>query len=636
MRERRSVDRWMVVVIGAAIALLSACSDQPSAPSTSPTTAATTSTSGPIPPYQQADLPVSQRVEDLLARMTLSEKIGQMTLVQKNSIAGVDIARLGIGALLSGGGGSPVENTPESWAAMIRGFQTEARSSRLGIPLLYGVDAVHGHNNVYGAVIFPHNIGLGAADDPDLVEAIGRITALEMVATGALWNYAPAVSVPQDIRWGRTYEGFSEDPERVSRLAARYMRGLQGVDLSLPTAVLATPKHYVGDGGTAWGTSVTANYSIDQGVTEVDEGTLRALHLPPYIAAIEEGALSIMASYSSWGGEKMHAQRYLLTDVLKGELGFRGFIVSDWEAIDQISDDYSEAVERAINAGIDMNMVPGDYRRFIDTLTEAVQSGAVPIERIDDAVRRILTAKFELGLFERPFGDDGLLPEVGSAEHRDVARQAVAKSQVLLKNEDGLLPFSTELPVLLVGGEPADDVGIQSGGWTVAWQGGVGDITEGTSILDAIRHTVSAGTDVIYERAGRFDDGVPDPAAVCLAVVGERPYAEGRGDDGEPTIADNERRLLERMRSRCDRLAVVIVSGRPLLVTDLVDDWDALVAAWLPGTEGQGVADVLFGLEPFTGTLSYTWPRSMAQVPVGQVEAGDPLFPYGFGLVAES
>lgn len=583
--------------------------------------------------YKQPDATVADRVDDLLTRMSLAEKVGQMTLVEKNSIVPDDIAILNVGGLLSGGGGSPEENSPEAWAAMVNAFQDRALTSRLAVPLLYGVDAVHGHNNVRGAVIFPHNVGLGAANDPDLMERIGRATAVEMVATGIYWNYAPAVSVPQDIRWGRTYEGYSEDPIRVSELAAAYLRGLQSEDLADPSAVLATPKHYIGDGGTAWGSSTTGEYMIDQGVTTVDEDALRLLHLPPYTRAIDEGALSIMVSYSSWGGVKMHAQQYLITDVLKGDLGFSGFVVSDWGAIDQITNDYYEAVVTSINAGVDMNMVPYDYRRFITTLTRAVERGDVSMDRIDDAVRRILMVKFYLGLFEHPHSDPELLDQVGSAEHRSLAREAVAKSQVLLRNEGGLLPLASDMPLLLVGGAAADDIGIQSGGWTIQWQGATGAITEGTTILEAIRDTVSENTTVTYDPFGRFEDPESGQPVVCVGVVGEEPYAEGFGDSADLKLPVTDLRLLTRMRDQCDRLAVILISGRPLIVTDLVDDWGALVVAWLPGTEGQGVADVLFGLETFTGSLPFTWPRSVEQLgpdPTGPEDL--PLFPFGFGL----
>lgn len=587
-------------------------------------------------PYLNPDLPVAERVDDLLARMSLADKIGQMTLVEKNSIQTADISALGIGGLLSGGGGYPHPNTPEAWAEMVDGFQAAALESQFGIPLIYGVDAVHGHSNVAGAVIFPHNIGLGAANNPELMTEIGRVTALEMIATGIYWNYAPAVSVPQDIRWGRTYEGYSENTNIVSSLAAAYLLGLQGEDLSAPDTVLATPKHFVGDGGTAWGSSTTGSYQIDQGVTEVDEETLRAVHLPPYAAVLEAGARSIMISYSSWGGMKMHAQQYLITDVLHGELGFDGFIVSDWAGVDQISNDYYEAVVASINAGVDMNMVPYDYRRFTNTMLEAVENGDITEARIDEAVRNILTIKFELGLFEHPFSDPALLAQVGSAEHRAVAQAAVAQSQVLLKNEGDVLPLSPDSPLLLVGGEAADNIGIQSGGWTIEWQGKTGDITPGTTILEAIQQTVSSETTVIYNEFGRFEDLPEDQPVVCIGVVGERPYAEGLGDSPDLRLPVNDIRALNRMQETCETLIVVLISGRPLIITDFIDSWDALVAAWLPGTEGQGVADVLFGIQPFVGTLPYTWPSAVEQLPFNFADVATgtvtPLFPFGYGL----
>lgn len=582
--------------------------------------------------YKQADAPIPDRVEDLLAHMTLAEKIGQMTLVEKNSIYENDITNLSIGGLLSGGGGYPQEgNTPEQWAAMVDGFQEYALDSHLGVPLIYGVDAVHGHSNVVGAVIFPHNIGLGAANDPQLMEEIGQVTGLEMAATGIYWNYAPGVMVPQDIRWGRTYEGYGETPELVSGLGAAYLQGLQSLELVSPNTVIGTPKHFVGDGGTGWGTSTTGSYQIDQGVTEVDEAALLAIHLPPYVAVIDAGARSIMISFSSWGGMKMHAQEYLITDVLKGELGFTGFVVSDWGGIDQISGDYYEAVVAAINAGIDMNMVPSQYTRFINTLTKAVEEGDVPMSRIDDAVRRILTVKMEMGLFEQPYSQADLLAEVGSDEHRALAREAVAKSLVLLKNEGYLLPLSDTMSHLYIAGTAADDIGIQSGGWTIEWQGKKGDITSGTTILEGIQNAVSSDTMVEYSLSGRFEGDPSAPDSVCLGIVGELPYAEGWGDNADLNLPAGENRVLRRLESDCANLVVVLVSGRPLIVTDALEGWDGLIAAWLPGTEGAGVADVLFGDVPFSGALPYTWPASTDQLPLGSTEE-EPLFPFGYGL----
>jgi beta-glucosidase len=583
--------------------------------------------------YRDTQAPIVHRVRDLLARMTLVEKIGQMTQVENRSITPAEVAQHTIGSVLSGGGGNPEPNTPENWAAMVQGYQQAVLKTRLGIPLLYGTDAVHGHSNVRGAVVFPHNIGLGASRDASLVKRVGRITATEALATGIHWAFAPAVSVPQDIRWGRTYEGFGEDADLVSRLGVAQLHGLQNSDgapdLSHPRTVLASVKHFVGDGGTTWGSNTTNGWSIDQGVTEVDEATLRAVHLPPYVAALEAGARNIMVSLSSWAGLRMHAHHYLLTEVLKVELGFSGFLVSDWQAIDHIHDDYCTAVATSINAGVDMVMVPYDAHRFMTHLARAVENGDVPLARIDDAVRRILHVKFELGLFERPFGDEALLSLVGSVAHRSVAREAVRKSLVLLKNAGGTLPLSRDIPHILVAGRAADDVGLQCGGWTIAWQGQAGDITPGKTLLAGIQAAVSENSAVRYDPAGKFDNpgGTAD---VGIVVLSEAPYAEGEGDRADLTLPAADVALLARVRARCRKLVVVLLSGRPLIVSEHLPRWDAFVAAWLPGTEGDSVAQVLFGDYPFTGKLSYTWPRSMDQIP--RKQGDEPLFPLGHGL----
>lgn len=610
------------IFLAALLAVLSACGSA----RTTPLPTAT------VEIYRDPAAAIAARVEDLLQRMTLAEKIGQMTLIEKNSLTPDQVRELAIGGVLSGGGGYPsTENSPAAWADMVNQFQRAALSTRLGIPIIYGADGVHGHNNLYGAVIFPHNIGLGAANDPVLIEQIGRVTALEMAATGVFWNYAPAVMVPQDVRWGRTYEAYAERPDHVATLAVAFLRGLQAPDIAPPNRVIGTPKHYLGDGGTAWGSSTTDNYQLDQGETFGDEAMLRAVHLPPYRATIAAGARVIMASYSSWNGQKMHASAYWLTDVLKGELGFNGFVVSDWAAIDQIDSDYTRAVITAINAGVDMNMAPYDARRFIDALTQAVASGAVSEARIDDAVRRILTVKFTMGLFEQPFAQTDLLAQIGNPAHRELARTAVAKSLVLLKNEDHVLPLPKDIAHLYIGGQAANDLGIQSGGWTIEWQGRTGSIIPGTTILAGIQAAVSPQTIVEYNQHGRFSGDPSAPDAVCIAVVGELPYAEGRGDSASLSLPPGEQRVLRRMEAACARLVVVLIAGRPLIITGDLPNWDALVAAWLPGSEGAGVADVLFGDRPFHGRLPVTWPRSLDQLPLG-TGAGEPLFPYGFGL----
>ncbi len=583
--------------------------------------------------------------EALLDQMTLAEKIGQMTQVEKNSLTLQEVIDYAIGSVLSGGGGNPCPNDPVTWARMVRQFQEAALRSRLGIPLLYGVDAVHGHNNLHQATIFPHNVGLGAAGDPDLVARVARATAQELLATNVHWNFAPAVSVPQDIRWGRTYEGFGEDPALVAELGAAYVRGLQGGDLggrATARPVLATAKHFIGDGGTVWGS--TPHYSwipelwqsaepgrwqIDQGDLQVDEATLRTIHLPPYLAAIAAGARTIMVSYSSWNGVKLHGHSYLLTSLLKGELGFCGFVVSDWLALTQLDSDPAHAAALAINAGIDMVMVPFDYRSFIANVTSAVEAGVIPLSRVDDAVRRILRVKYELGLFDEPFGDELLLDEVGGEAHRQIAREAVSRSLVLLKNEAHALPLDRGASSILVAGVAANDIGMQCGGWTIEWQGKCGAVTPGTTLLEALRQHKGLAMSLDYRPDGVFDAGVR--ADTGIVVLGEVPYAEGEGDRADLSLPAEDIALVERVRPHCERLIVVLYSGRPLLIDAVLPLCNAFIAAWLPGSEGEGVADVLFGAAPFTGRLPYTWPRSMAQALPMQA-ADDPLFPRGYGL----
>lgn len=577
------------------------------------------------------------QVDDLLCRMTLAEKIGQMTQAEKNSITPEEVAEYTIGSVLSGGGGNPTPNTAEAWAQMVGAFQEGARRSRLAIPLLYGVDAVHGHNNVYGATIFPHNIGLGASRDADLVERVARATACELAATQINWDFAPSVSVPQDIRWGRSKEGFSEEAALVSQLGAAYVRGLQQAE----RPVLGCAKHFLGDGGTAWGT--TRRYSwipgwwqsedaqrwqIDQGDTVGEEAALLAIHLPPYIAAIEAGVGSIMVSYSSWNGTKMHKHRRLVTDCLKGELGFEGFVVSDWLGVSQLHADFSEAVVEAINAGLDMVMVPMAWRSFIDIMHRAVAAGRVAMARIDDAVRRILRVKFQMGLFVPQPAAMIDTTSIGSTDHRELAREAVRKSLVLLKTDRPDRPVLAEDERLLVAGRAADDIGLQCGGWTIDWQGRAGEITIGTTLLAALRDRIADPTRLTFHADGHFD--VDHHAEVGLVVLNEPPYAEGEGDRADLSLTEAELQLVGRVRRHCERLIVVLYSGRPLLIDGLLAQADAIVAAWLPGTEAQGVAELLLGDHPFTGTLPFRWPRSMAQV--GSHNDEPPLFPLGYGL----
>lgn len=588
-------------------------------------------------PYQAPTQSIEARVTDLLARMTLEEKIGQMTQVERGSITPDALAQYTIGSVLSGGGGYPPgNNTVEGWAAMVNGYQEAALSTRLAIPMIYGVDAVHGHSNLAGAVVFPHNIGLGATRNTELVAQIGRITAAELIATGIYWNFSPVLAVPQDIRWGRSYEGYSENTALVTELSTAMLIGLQGESLSDARSVLGTPKHFVGDGGTAYGTSPLEGALLDRGITDVDEATLRAVHLAPYISAVENGARSIMVSFSSWGGLPMHAHAYLIQDVLRGELGFDGFIVSDWGGIELVTPDYYEAVVQSINAGIDMNMVPYDYPRFISTMLEAVERGDITMARIDEAVTNILRVKFALGLFERPYADETLQALVGSAEHRAVAREAVSQSLVLLKNENAALPLDADATqTVFVAGDAADNLGMQSGGWTIEWQGFDGNrATEGTTILQALQAGFGENTTVEYLPRGNFRGARAD---IGIVVIGERPYAEYQGDDPDLAVNTRDARLVAAMRDQVDTLIVVLLSGRPLIINEELALADAFVAAWLPGTEGAGVTDVLFGQRDFVGRLPFTWPRSIEQLPFDfatlPTEGADaPLFPFGYGL----
>jgi beta-glucosidase len=570
--------------------------------------------------------------------MTIEEKLGQMTQAEQNALVDVgDIEDLFLGSLLSGGSSDPkAGNSVEAWTDMFDSYQKRAMKTRLGIPLLFGIDAVHGHNNVLGAVIFPHNIGLGCTRNSALVESAARVTAEEVRATGINWTFAPCVTVPRDERWGRTYEGFSESPELVARLGEAAVRGFQRNDLDDPLSVLACAKHFVGDGGTTMGTGTPNREKkrlLDQGDTRVSEAELRRIHLPGYLGAIKAGVGSIMVSYSSWNGLKASASKRLLTEILKQELGFEGFLISDYRAIIQINEDFKKAIEISINAGMDMAMEPTDYRRFITFLRELVDEGRVPMTRIDDAVTRILRVKFALGLMNKsrsPLADRRLHQTFGSARHRSVARACVRQSLVVLKNDKRALPIPKRVKRIHVAGKNADDIGNQCGGWTIDWQGKSGDITPGgTTILKAIQETVSPTTKVTFAKDGSGAGG----ADIGVVVVGEMPYAEGRGDREDLALSLEDINAVRNMKQAGISVVVILISGRPMIIDDALDRSDAFVAAWLPGTEGRGVTDILFGDYKPTGRLSFSWPRSMAQIPINVGDANyDPLFKYGFGL----
>ncbi len=609
------------------------------------------------PAYKNSHLPVRERVADLLSRMTLEEKVGQMTQTERYQVFDNEapITTWELGSILSGGGSTPTENTPEAWADMVDRFQRAALRTRLGIPLLYGIDAVHGNGNALGATVFPHNIGLGATRDPKLVKEIAEITAEETRAIGPQWTFSPCICAARDDRWGRTYESFSENPDLVIRMETA-IDGYQGRrgDLTDRDHVLATAKHYAGDGDTEYGTA-TGDYKIDQGIAITNRADFWDVSLRQYESAVRDHRVgSVMPSFSSvdWTEDgvgnpiKMHANQELITDVLKRSMRFNGLVISDWEGIHQIPGDWPTQVRTGVNAGIDMMMEPNAYQSFITTLIDEVNAGRVPMSRIDDAVSRILAKKFELGLFEKPFTDRRNQDKIGSRAHHRVAREAAAKSSVLLKNEHETLPLGSRGDVY-VAGSNADNIGNQAGGWTITWQGNSNHVIPGTTILDGIR-SLSRG-DVTHSE----DASAPiSPSDTGIVVVGETPYSEGFGDVGGPRwgfdpgengvlrpvkdmqLSAEDKAAVDKVCAEARSCTVVVVSGRPLIIDpERLASIDALVAAWLPGSEGAGVADTLFGRRAFTGKLPMTWPRTLAQEPINVGDANyDPLYPFGYGL----
>jgi beta-glucosidase len=574
-----------------------------------------------------------RQVQPLLSRMTLEEKIGQMLQAEQDKLAPGDIEKYSIGSILSGGSSDPKSgNSLEAWSDLYDSLQSQALKTRLRIPILYGIDAVHGHSNVLNAVIFPHNIGLGCTRNPLLVERAARITATEVKATGINWTFAPCVTVPRDERWGRSYEGFGETPELARDLGAAAVRGFQGKDLRNPLSVLACAKHFVGDGGTSFGTG-PKNKFLDRGETRISENELRSIHMQGYVSAIRAGVGTIMPSYSSWNGVKCSGSKRLLTEILKNELKFEGFLISDYDAIDEMPGDFKTQIETSVNAGMDMFMVPKKYPQLYTLLLELVNEKRVPMSRIDDAVKRILRVKFAMGLLDKdrsPLADRKLHSSFGSAEHRQVARESVRETLVLLKNHKRVLPLSKSLKRIIVAGSSADDIGNQCGGWTISWQGKSGNVTSGgTTILEAIKQSVSSSTEVIYSRAGTY----AAQADAAIVVVGETPYAEFIGDRANLILPDEDVAAIERLKQAGIPTVVLLFSGRPIIINRALELSDAFVAAWLPGTEGRGVTDVLFGDYRFKGKLSFSWPRSMEQIPVNVGDKNyDPLFKYGFGL----
>ncbi len=597
------------------------------------------------PPTRDAAL--EARIATILSSMTLAEKVGQMTQAELQSVTPDDVRRYYLGSVLNGGGSWPGDRRGagvNDWLALSIAFHQASMSTgmKTPVPVIWGTDAVHGHNNVRGATLFPHNIGLGAANDPALVREIGASTGRAVRATGIQWVFAPTIAVARDDRWGRTYESFSEVADRVAPLGAAYVQGLQGT-LGGPTSVAATAKHFFGDGGTDGGQ--------DQGEDRSGRAEMARIHALPYYRALDAGAQTVMASFNSWNdrgrGEdhgKLHGSRALLTGLLKERMGFDGFVVSDWNGIGQVPGCTNASCAAAINAGIDMAMVPQDWKAFIANTIAQVEAGQIPMVRIDDAVTRILRVKLRLGLFEHAPGDTPVAGRPEALQDRALARRAVRESLVLLKNRPGALPLRRDARVLVVG-KGADDMGLQSGGWSISWQGtgsSAEDFPVGSTILASLREALGA------ERVQFSIDGSgQDPAAfdAVVAVIGETPYAEGNGDiPASGTLSHASRypedlAVLQRVAGHGKPVVTVLLSGRPVYANDLLNLSDAFVAAWLPGTEGAGIADLLVAPPPggpsfdFRGRLSFSWPAAPCQTPLNAGgQGGLPLFRVGDGL----
>jgi len=572
--------------------------------------------------------------KQIVSKMSVDEKIGQMTLVDNSYLRSYDdITRYYLGGILSGGNSFPFNDErrakPQDWAEYIELLQSYALKTRLKIPLIYGVDAVHGNQKVFGATIFPHNVGLGATKNAALVEKIAEITAKECSAVGINWAYAPCVAVARDDRWGRQYESFSESPEIVALLGEASIKGFQNG--KYPLGVAACAKHYLGDGGTKFGTGM--NRKLDRGNTVASEEEIRAIHLFPYTVAVSNGVKTIMASFSKLNGEFMHQNAQYIDGVLKKELGFKGFVVSDWKAIDELPGRYEDAVRNVIMAGVDMVMVPDDYEKFINTMKRLISQKKIPMERIDDAVERIIRVKIELGLFENPLPQKENIKLIGSKEHKEIARQAVRESIVLLKNENKTLPISKEARHILVIGDKADSVGHQCGGWTLYWGGGVKDVVPGCSILSAIKSAVSKNTKVTYSRVADDISNIREKIDVCIVVVGENPYVEFNGDVENLNLSRKDTDIIKRVSQLKVPKVLIILSGRPVIITEYIPSFSSVVAAWWFGTEAEGLTDILFGDYKPTGKLPFSWPKDNSQLPLNVGDTNyDPLFPFGYGL----
>ncbi len=588
------------------------------------------------PIYKDASYSAEERAADLMQYMTLEEKVAQMMQPERLGISESEVTKYGIGSILSGGGAAPsTGKTAQDWYDAIYAYEEAAMNSRLGIPVIYGIDSVHGNNNVENATIFPHNIGIGATGNIELAERIAQMTAEETHAIGANWAFAPCLGNAQNEMWGRTYECFSEDANVVAQFSEAYVRGLQG---SLDeTSVAACAKHFIGEGYTMMGANKgNVNMSMDEFKQLLEDDDL----LEPYIAAIEEGVQTVMVSFHSVDGEKCHSNQWMLTDLLRDQLGFEGILISDYNGVQELKTEngtYEEQVMAALAAGIDMYMETYAWKDCMNIIIDAVKDGRVSIDRINLSVERILTVKFNMGLFEHPYADAAELAAVGDQEHRDAARQAVRESLVLLKNdmaddENTVMEALAGYTDILVVGEGANDIGIQCGGWTIAWEGSKGNITEGTTILEGIQNAVGDTKNITYSAdASEIGD-----QQVAIVVLSEDPYCESGGDRNQSNLVFNNRQcqMIDKIKEANPDMKIILlmISGRPVSIADRVDDADAIIAAWLPGSEGAGVADVLFGEYDFTGRLQFTWPWFAYKIANKHTDESAVLFPYGSGL----
>ena len=583
-------------------------------------------------PAAITDTKTEDAITALISKMTLEQKVGQIIQADISAIMPEDLKQYPLGSILAGGNSGPYGDeraNAAKWAQLVNAFRDASRESGAGVPILFGVDAVHGHSNLPEATVFPHNIGLGAAHDVDLIQRIGKATAAEISGSGIEWTFAPTLAVPQDMRWGRAYEGYSSDPLLVAAYARAMTLGLQG-DLVAgapieATRVAATAKHFLADGGTMDGR--------DQGDAQITEAELVAKHAQGYPASINAGALTVMASFSSWNGVKHHGNASLLTDVLKNRMGFAGLVVGDWNGHGQVAGCSATDCAAAINAGLDLFMAPDSWKGLFASTLIAVWDGRIPAARLDDAVRRIVRVKYKLGLMGDAPTLRGQASLVGKQEHLDLAREAVSKSLVLLKNDSGVLPIRNGSNVLIAG-SGADNMAMQAGGWTISWQGtdtSAADFTNGQTIGRAISEAVSAGGGAANVSATGAFDKKPD---VAIVVIGEKPYAEFEGD--VPNLAFRpqpaEEEMIARFKAQGIPVVILFLSGRPMFTGKLINQANAFVAAWLPGTQGAGVADVLIAgadgkaTRDFTGRLPFSWPAD-ARSPIDA-----PLFPMGYGL----